>query len=701
MILLKFSVFTIFITIVLIVLLLLVFIKVKKIVLKLTRLILFLILILLVFNTKYRLIKKLNKINVCFLVDNSYSMKFNNRLTKINEFLQKNSYKLSQRYNFKFYTFNTDLYETKLSSLEYTTSGTRINYVVDKLISDLKEPYYVFLFSDGINNTEELPVIKKENVVLIPVTFNEQNFCDVSIYNVRFSKIGFKDVEHKIKLELFSYGYNDNYCKVKLYNISTNEVLDITDVMLKNGITEVTLKFVPKLVGKFKLKIEVSKMSNEISYENNNYIFDLEIKKNKIRVLYICGQPSPEYFHLRNLLKNDPSVDLVSFVILRNPEDISIVPDEDSALIPFPTYDIFVKELFNYDLFIFENFTYTRFGIPIQYLENLKKFVLSGGGFIMIGGENSFFLGGYKYTPIEDILPVVLSEKEEWIYEEYRPEVVDYNNLLVKILDDKKENELMWQFIPMLGNYQKVGGVKDDAVVVFKYKGLPIMCYTEKSKGRVFVSMTNTTWRWTLGNILSEKYDYKELYTKFWKNIIYFISGAEELKNIYIIADDNYNVGQQVDLQIITNLNEEVKPELVIQYPNKTKKVLDVRKITEGKFLSNFVANVEGKYKISAIAKLGKKVYTDDKEIYVGETAAKEIALLKTDIDYIKKLSEIYNTKLIHLEKLNLDDTINEYKSRIVSQEMESVFEIYRLPYLSVIFIILFLLEIFIVRYKL
>ncbi len=701
MILLKFSVFTIFIIIVLIVLLLLVFIKVKKIVVKLTRLILFLILILLVFNTKYRLVKKLNKINVCFLVDNSYSMKFNKRLTKINEFLQKNSYKLSQRYNFKLYTFNTDLYETKLSSVEYTTSGTRINYVVDKLISNLKEPYYVFLFSDGINNTEELPVIKKENVVLIPVTFNEQNFCDVSIYNVRFSKIGFKDVEHKIKLELFSYGYNDNYCKVKLYNISTNEVLDITDVMLKNGITEVTLKFVPKLVGKFKLKIEVSKMSNEISYENNNYIFDLEIKKNKIRVLYICGQPSPEYFHLRNLLKNDPSVDLVSFVILRNPEDIAIVPDEDSALIPFPTYDIFVKELFNYDLFIFENFTYTRFGIPIQYLENLKKFVLSGGGFIMIGGENSFFLGGYKYTPIEDILPVVLSEKEEWIYEEYRPEVVDYNNLLVKILDDKKENELMWQFIPMLGNYQKVGGVKEDAVVVFKYKGLPIMCYTEKSKGRVFVSMTNTTWRWTLGNILSEKYDYKELYTKFWKNIIYFISGAEELKNIYIIADDNYNVGQQVDLQIITNLNEEVKPELVIQYPNKTKKVLDVRKITEGKFLSNFVANVGGKYKISAIAKLGKKVYTDNKEIYVGETAAKEIALLKTDIDYIKKLSEIYNTKLIYLEKLNLDDTINEYKSRIVSQEMGSVFEIYRLPYLSVIFIILFLLEIFIVRYKL
>ena len=37
-----------------------------------------------------------------------------------------------------------------------------------------------------------------------------------------------------------------------------------------------------------------------------------------------------------------------------------------------------------------------------------------GGGFMMLGGENSFGLGGYYKTPIEAILPVRTdTEKEE------------------------------------------------------------------------------------------------------------------------------------------------------------------------------------------------------------------------------------------------------------------------------------------------
>ncbi len=701
MISLKFTFFSVFLITILFVLVLFVFVNVKNKFVRLARIVLAVILLVFLLNVRYKELKKLDKVNVCLLVDTSYSMKFNNRITKVNEFMQKNITKLQQLYNLTLYSFDTELYKTTMSSFVYTTAGTKINDVINKLLSELKEPYFVFLFSDGINYAEELPSVKKENLVVIPVVFNEKSFQDVSIYNVRFSKIGFKDIEHEIKVELYSFGYPNRYCKVRLYNLSTNEVLHTSEVLLKDGVVETTLKFVPKSIGKNKFKVEITKLHNEVTYENNSYIFDIEVKKNKIRVLYLCGQPSPEYFHLRSLLKNDPNIDLVSFVILRNPEDIVIVPDEDLALIPFPTYDIFVKELFNYDLVILENFTYVRFGIPLHYLDNLKKFVLSGGGLIMIGGENSFFLGGYKYTPIEDVLPVILSEKEEWVYIDFRPEVVDYKSPFVKIFEDKKENENIWQTVPMLGNYQKVGGVKDDTIVVLKYKNFPIACYSEKGKGRVFALLTNTTWRWCLGNLFQEKYDYKNLYTKFWKKVIYFTSSAEELKNIYILADDNYNTNQQVSLQIISNLKEEVKPEVVVFHPDRTSKFLSVKKISEGKFIANFTPVVEGKYKISAIARVAKKVYTDEKEIYVGDTAIKEIAVLKPNLEYMQKLAEYYDSKTVDLEKLNIESIIKEFKSKISSSEVVSIFEVYRLPWFGIVFIILFLLEIFVVRYKL
>ena len=44
--------------------------------------------------------------------------------------------------------------------------------------------------------------------------------------------------------------------------------------------------------------------------------------------------------------------------------------------------------------------------LPSSFPSKVKKYVTNGGGFIMIGGNNSYGLGGYKDTSIADILPV-------------------------------------------------------------------------------------------------------------------------------------------------------------------------------------------------------------------------------------------------------------------------------------------------------
>ncbi len=44
--------------------------------------------------------------------------------------------------------------------------------------------------------------------------------------------------------------------------------------------------------------------------------------------------------------------------------------------------------------------------LPISLREGLEGYVRQGGGFVMIGGEKSFGLGGYKGTSIETVLPV-------------------------------------------------------------------------------------------------------------------------------------------------------------------------------------------------------------------------------------------------------------------------------------------------------
>ena len=50
-----------------------------------------------------------------------------------------------------------------------------------------------------------------------------------------------------------------------------------------------------------------------------------------------------------------------------------------------------------------------------KQMELIRAYVQDlGGGFMMLGSENSFGLGGYYKTPIEEILPVRTdTEKEE------------------------------------------------------------------------------------------------------------------------------------------------------------------------------------------------------------------------------------------------------------------------------------------------
>ena len=64
-----------------------------------------------------------------------------------------------------------------------------------------------------------------------------------------------------------------------------------------------------------------------------------------------------------------------------------------------------LADLQNYELIIFSDVPANR--LTEKQMDLVRTYVQDlGGGFMMLGGENSFGLGGYYKTPIEEILPV-------------------------------------------------------------------------------------------------------------------------------------------------------------------------------------------------------------------------------------------------------------------------------------------------------
>jgi len=106
----------------------------------------------------------------------------------------------------------------------------------------------------------------------------------------------------------------------------------------------------------------------------------------------------------RNILKSDPSVDLVHFTILRPPEKQDGTPIKELSLIAFPTRELFDVKLDEFDLIIFDR--YSRRGvIPQAYIQNVVNYVKKGGAFLEATGPSFGTPMSLFRTPLGDILP--------------------------------------------------------------------------------------------------------------------------------------------------------------------------------------------------------------------------------------------------------------------------------------------------------
>ena len=126
--------------------------------------------------------------------------------------------------------------------------------------------------------------------------------------------------------------------------------------------------------------------------------------RDKLRVLLVSGEPHAGERTWRNLLKSDPSVDLVHFTILRPPEKQDGTPINELSLIAFPTRELFQQKIDEFQLIIFDR--YARQGVlPIIYFDNITRYVRDGGAVLVAAGPDYASPTSIWRTPLDAILP--------------------------------------------------------------------------------------------------------------------------------------------------------------------------------------------------------------------------------------------------------------------------------------------------------
>lgn len=312
----------------------------------------------------------------------------------------------------------------------------------------------------------------------------------------------------------------------------------------------VTFEVTPPRVGRYVYEVAVPQVGGESVTSNNARAFVVRVLRDKIRVLQVAGQPSWDVRALRQMLKSNPNVDLISFFILRTQDDISLVPNDEMSLIPFPTRELFEEQLPSFDLIVLQNFEYLPYGIG-DYLDSIRSYVEGGGGLAMLGGAQSFTSGGYYGTPVAAALPVELpspyrSGAALLDTARFSPVLtpVGAAHPVTALRYEPADNAATWRALPPLEGTNVVVAAKAGAAVLAVHpvlksaggKPLPVVVAGDYGKGRSLAVTTDTLWRW--GFIAAARPgDDGRNYTRFWENAIRWLIQDPDLRHLHVDSD--------------------------------------------------------------------------------------------------------------------------------------------------------------------
>ena len=244
------------------------------------------------------------------------------------------------------------------------------------------------------------------------------------------------------------------------------------------------------------VEITAAPGSSELTLANNRAVVTVTGVRDRLRVLLISGEPHAGERVWRNLLKADPSVDLIHFTILRPLYKQDQTPIEELALIQFPTRELFLEKLDGFDLVIFDRYTERGILTPL-YFQNIARYVQEGGALLLSAGPEFAAGTSVSRTPLSEILPV--QPTGEVITGPFKP-----------VLTPEGEAHPVTSGLSGAGDartapgwgrwFRAIGGNKISGTTVMNGPGArPLLVLDQVQKGRVAALLSDQAWLWSRG----------------------------------------------------------------------------------------------------------------------------------------------------------------------------------------------------------
>ncbi|MEE9548882.1 MAG: glutamine amidotransferase [Candidatus Binatia bacterium] len=577
--------------------------------------------------------------------------------------------RLARDYDLRLYKFDTKLVPigaASLNGLGAHGKGTNLLEALKEAEQSIGDAAGIILLSDGIaNGTKEPAGSYSFSLPIFSVAVGEtEGFTDLRIADLLAPELAFRGRKLKLNFTVKAYGLAGR--TVPLYFTRGRNLISTRSITIDRDPFEqqLTFTYTPKKIGPHSFSLSLPLQTGEQITQNNKKEFKVDVQRDKIRVLTLSGSPSWNYRFLRLALKQDPFIDLVSFVFLRTPTDSVDVPENQLSLIPFPIDVIFLEELKNFDLVIFDNLSYRSY-FNTRYLEKVRDFTRDGGGLAMLGGVNSFASGGYRESPLNEVLPVELDGTGK--YEtgiQLRPvlEPAGQAHPITRIFPDPRANQEAWKKMPPLTTLNRVVRSKGEMLLSAApsgaSRGWPLLSVGKFGKGRTLSFMSDDFWRWNF--IAMGRKESSQGHQKLIRQAVRWLTQEPSIEQVRIISiGGTRRPGEKMEFRVRV-LKDDFTPtshanlRLRIIGPDGERIPVEVvPESVEGEYSAEFTPTKEGSYELQAAAELSGDLLGKDQKNFLVTLVHEEIEDGRPQVDLFKKLAELTQGEYIPLSQWN------------------------------------------------
>jgi len=460
--------------------------------------------------------------------------------------------RFGQEYEVLLYAFGSSLRAIgSLDDLQAADSETRLGDAVAALAAETRGRTLaqVVLVTDGRVNagrdvTAALASLGSRGVPMNTIGVGDPTVpTDVRISNVTAPEVALAGDTVTLEVSVGSRGYPGQAAVLRVSAGGEGaRGLELAqepfELASADGATEqlVRVSFVPQSEGDLDLRVAVDELPGEQDLANNVARRLLRVEPGRIKVLYIDGYPRFEYRFLKDSLLRVDNVQLQCMLLSASADFIQESSAGLPALKAVPDQLDYLLE--HYDVIILgdvhpQELAPTFEGVE-RILTNFKEFVEAGGGFLMQAGTRAA-PREYVGTPIEDILPVLIGDREtelQNVFEPGRPfrpvlERPRDPHEIVSLLPDVEKNRALWEEpggLAPITWYYPVAKARSTAEVLLTHPqsrnahGPHVLLATMYvPQGRTAFLATDETWRW--------RFQYLETYREpFWRGVIRYLA---------------------------------------------------------------------------------------------------------------------------------------------------------------------------------